>query len=93
LSWRLGRAENLAACREAVRNHPGAAEVVDQLSRHLAANQIAADRARLTLGPWIDLDPASGAISAVAGADRAILARARALAEGTHRAAYGFDAS
>ncbi|MFM7751016.1 MAG: hypothetical protein ACKPB0_11460, partial [Opitutaceae bacterium] len=79
-------------CRDAVRNHPGAAEVVDQLSRHLAANQLAADRARFTVGPWIDLDPASGAITAVAGADNATLTRARALAEGTHRAPYRFDA-
>ena len=93
LSWRLGRTDTLAACREAVRNHPGAAEVVDQLSRHLAANQLAADRARFTLGPWIDLDPASGSITAVAGADQATLARARALAEGSHRAPYGFNAA
>ena len=93
LSWRLGRTENLAACRDAVRNHPGAAEVVDQLSQHLSANQLKADRARFTVGPWIELDATTGAITAVAGADSATLARARTLAEGTHRAPYGFDAA
>ena len=93
LSWRLGRTENLAACRDVVRNHPGAAEVVDQLSQHLSANQLNADRARFTVGPWIELDATTGAITTVAGADSATLARARTLAEGTHRAPYGFDAA
>jgi hypothetical protein len=91
LSWRLGRPGPLAACRDAVRNHPGAAETVDQLSRHLAANQLEASRALFTIGPWVDLD-STGGITAVSGGDSAILAKARALAEGTHRRGYSFDA-
>ncbi len=91
LSWRLGRPDTLAACREAVRNQPGAAETVDQLSRHLAANQLEASQALVTVGPWVDLDP-TGGITAVSGGDSATLKRARALAEGTHRRAYSFEA-
>jgi hypothetical protein len=92
LSWRLGRTESLATCRDAVRSHPGAAETVDQLAGHLTANEIATDRNRFVLGPWLDLDAANNSIAAVSGGDSTTLAHARALAQGSHRPAYSFDA-
>ncbi len=91
LSWRLGRAETLATARDSVRQHPRAAETLEQLVQHLKANEISADRDQFVVGPWLELD-GDGGINAVSGADNATLGRARALAQGSHRAAYGFDA-
>jgi predicted dehydrogenase len=92
LSWRLGRADSLAACHEAVRAHAGAAEVVDQLAGHLKANQLDLGQARFRLGPWLEVAPETGVLTAVEGASAAELAAARRLAEGSWRAPYGFEA-
>ena len=92
LSWRLGREDALAACREAVRPHAGAAELVDQLAGHLRANQLDLGQARFRIGPWLEVAPETGALTAVGGASAAELAAARQLAEGRWRAPYGFEA-
>ena len=92
LSWRLGREDSLAACREAVRPHAGAAELVDQLAGHLRANQLDLGQARFRLGPWLEVAPETGALTAVEGASAAELAAAHQLAEGRWRAPYGFEA-
>ncbi len=92
LSWRLGRADSLAACHEAVRAHAGAAEVVDQLSGHLRANQLDLGQARFRIGPWLEVAPETGALTAVEGATMAELAAAQRLAEGSWRPPYGFEA-
>ncbi|MBI5692480.1 MAG: Gfo/Idh/MocA family oxidoreductase [Verrucomicrobia bacterium] len=92
LSWRLGRPESAAACRDAVRNHPGAAAALEQFERHLVANDLESAKARFVLGPWLELDPSGETIRAVSGADASTLARARALARGSHRAPYNFVA-
>jgi len=92
LSWRLGREDSLAACHEAVRAHAGAAEVVDQLSGHLRANQLDLGQARFRIGPWLEIAPETGGLTAVEGATTAELAAARRLAEGSWRAPYGFEA-
>lgn len=92
LSWRLGREDALAACREAVRPHAGAAELVDQLAGHLRANQLDLGQARFRIGPWLEVAPETGALTAVEGASAAELAAARQLAEGRWRAPYGFEA-
>jgi uncharacterized protein YerC len=68
------------------------AETLEQLVQHLKANEISADRDRFVVGPWINLDPTNGQITGVAGGDAATLSRARALAAGSHRPAYSFDA-
>ncbi len=92
LSWRLGRESSLAECRDAVRNHPGAALVVDQFAGHLQANGLDAGRNRFVLGPWLELNPSTAALTGVSGGDSALLARARALAKGTLRSQYSFTA-
>jgi hypothetical protein len=91
ISWRLGREESPAACREAVRHHPGAAETFDQLTRHLAANDLDPAKTRFVLGPSLELDTASGEIRGISGDDSALLARARDLAHGSHRPKYSFS--
>jgi predicted dehydrogenase len=92
LSWRLGREDALAACREAVRPHARAAELVDQLAGHLRANQLDLGQARFRIGPWLEVAPDTGELTAVEGAGAAELAAARQLAEGRWRAPYGFEA-
>jgi hypothetical protein len=92
LSWRLGREDALAACREAVRPHAGAAELVDQLAGHLRANQLDLGQARFRIGPWLEVAPDTGALTTVEGASAVELAAARQLAEGRWRSPYGFEA-
>ena len=92
LSWRLGREDALAACREAVRPHAGAAELVDQLAGHLRANQLDLGQARFRIGPWLEVAPDTGALTAVEGASAVELSAARQLAEGRWRSPYGFEA-
>ena len=88
ISWRLGREESLAACRDAARAHPGAAEALEQLQHHLTANDLDPAKTRFTLGATLELDPATAEITAAG--DSATLARARQLARGSHRAPYAF---
>jgi predicted dehydrogenase len=92
LSWRLGREDALAACREAVRPHAGAAELVDQLAGHLRANQLDLGQARFRIGPWLEVAPDTGALTGVEGASAVELSAARQLAEGRWRSPYGFEA-
>jgi len=89
-SWRLGREDSLAACHAAVRNHPIAAAAVEQLERHLKANDVDLAKSRFVLGPWFDLDSNTAGIRAVAGGDSALLTRARTLARGSDRKPYSF---
>ncbi|MBI5770421.1 MAG: Gfo/Idh/MocA family oxidoreductase [Verrucomicrobia bacterium] len=88
LSWRLGSEASAGECRDAIRQQPEAATTFDQLQRHLAANNLDAAKARFTLGAPLDLDPATGEITAAGEAST--LARARALARGSHRTPYAF---
>lgn len=92
LSWRLGRPAALAACRDAVRSHAAGAETLDQLERHLAANEIDLARNSFVLGPWLEIGAADDTITQVSGGSRDALARANALARGKHRPQYGFTA-
>jgi predicted dehydrogenase len=91
-SWRLGRDAPIAACRDAVRGHPHAAEILDRLEHHLEANGVDVARSRVVLGPWLDVDAAGDDITAVAGQGAGVLSRAKALARGSHRGKYGFAA-
>jgi hypothetical protein len=90
MSWRLGRPSATSACRDAVRDHATAAETVDLLERHLIANDVNLAKSRFLLGPWIELDPTTAEIRAVAGGDTAALAAARTLARGSDRGPYTF---
>jgi hypothetical protein len=65
---------------------------VDQLAGHLRANQLDLGQARFRIGPWLEVAPETGALTAVEGASAAELAAARQLAEGRWRAPYGFEA-
>jgi hypothetical protein len=93
LSWRLGRGASLASCRDAVRGHPHAAETLDRLQQHLAANDVDLKRSQFVLGPGLEVDGATDSIRGIAGEGATMLARARELARGTHRAKYDFNAA
>jgi predicted dehydrogenase len=93
ISWRLGRPESAAACRDAVSNHPAAAAIFDQLERHLAANAVDAARHRFVLGPWLELDPSGETFRSAGDGDRATLERARQLARGSQRLPYSFSSA
>lgn len=89
VSWRLGRPAGPDECAAVLGDHPGAAETVAELGRHLAANGVDLARTRFVLGPEIVPDAAAEGVVA-AGGDAANLAAARALARGAHRDPYGF---
>jgi predicted dehydrogenase len=56
ISYRLGRREPPETVRQAVRDHPTAAEAVDRLLSHLEANEIDLETNPLTLGPTLTFD-------------------------------------
>jgi predicted dehydrogenase len=59
VSYRLGEKQTAADIKSAVADHALLAEFVDRMLTHLRANEIDVDRPTLTLGPWLELDPAS----------------------------------
>ena len=90
ISWRLGRPAPLAACRDALRTHPAAAETLTLLERNVAANGVDLAKSRFVLGPWLEVDAATESIRAVTGGDATTLTASLALARGSDRPPYRF---
>ncbi len=90
ISQRLGRPAHWAEVQAAFEAGGPAREALEGLGKHLAAKGIDPDRQRLTLGPWVRLEPQQPGIAAVEGGDETLLARARALLEGPMRPPYVF---
>jgi hypothetical protein len=59
VSHRLGEKRSAAEIVEAVSRHELLAESVDRMLAHLRANEIDVDHPAVTLGPWLEIDPAS----------------------------------
>jgi predicted dehydrogenase len=67
LSCRLGESADRAGILQAIDGFPQAGEAVRSLQQHLRANDVDLDRHPMTLGPWMTLDPSTGAITQVDG--------------------------
>jgi hypothetical protein len=59
VSHRLGEKRSAAEIAEAVSQHPLLAESVDRMLAHLRANDVDVDHPAVTLGPWLEIDPAT----------------------------------
>ena len=68
LSYRLGQPAEHRNIMQAIDGFPQAGEAVQSLEQHLRANDVDLDRNRMTLGPWMTLDRATGAVRQVNGA-------------------------
>ncbi len=79
ISLRVGGAAEPAVVARELEPIPAAAETGRSLLQHLAANGIDLAKHPLTLGPWLEIDPATDAITQVSSHDEAALARARYL--------------
>lgn len=88
ISYRMGQPGNLTACREAIGQHAQVQEAFTHLVRSLEGIDVDLDKTHFTLGPWFELDPASGDILKVGAGEAAQLERARRLARGTYRASF-----
>ena len=59
-SYRVGTAVPVAAARDAVQDRgPDAAEAFERFRGHLEANGVDFTKAEVTVGPWLEVDPAS----------------------------------
>jgi predicted dehydrogenase len=79
ISLRVGEATEPAAIARELESIPAAAGMSRSMQEHLQVHGIDLAQQRLTLGPWLELDPAADAITQVSSRDDAALARARYL--------------
>jgi predicted dehydrogenase len=92
ISWRLGQPATVKACREAMNLHPRGEVILASLEQNVAINGVDLKQQPFVLGPWLEMAPGKDEIRAVEG-DARLLAAARQLARGSHRASYDFKAS
>ncbi len=90
VSYRLGRKDTFASCREAVRGYAHGEAVVDRLADHLKANAIDLKGNGFVLGPWLKVASSGESITSVSSGGSETLAQAKKLARGNHRDGYGF---
>lgn len=88
ISYRLGQPGSVKACQEALGNQAPVAEGFPQLIKSLEGIGVDFDKTPFTLGPTLELNPASGDILQVGRGDTAALDQARRLARGTYRAPF-----
>ena len=88
ISHRIGRPARWAEIQAALETVGPAREALDGFGQHLAAHGIDPDRERLTLGPWLQLEPRQDGIAGVEGGDAALLAKARSLLQEPARPPY-----
>jgi len=79
ISLRVGEPARPGAIARAVEPISAAAEINRSVQEHLKLHGIDAETQRMTLGPWLEIDPASDAITQVSSRNEAALARARYL--------------
>ena len=89
ISYRLGRPGNPQACENALGNRPPVAEGFPRLVKSLEGIGVDLDKTPFTLGPSLEIDPASGDILKAGTGEDSQLEQARRLARGTHRAPFG----
>ena len=88
ISYRLGQPGKVSVCQDALGKHAPVAEGFPRLVKSLEGIGVDLDKTPFTLGPWLELDPASGDIVKVGAGDSAQLEQARRWARGTHRAPF-----
>ena len=88
ISYRLGQAGKVSACQDTLGKHAPVAEGFPRLVKSLEGIGVDLDKTPFTLGPSLNIDPASGDILKAGDGDAAQLEKARALARGSHRAPY-----
>jgi predicted dehydrogenase len=88
ISYRLGQPGKVSACQEALGKHAPVAEGFPRLVKSLEGIGVDLDKTPFTLGPWLELNPASGDIVKVGAGDAAQLEQARRLARGAYRAPF-----
>ncbi|MBM3852986.1 MAG: Gfo/Idh/MocA family oxidoreductase [Verrucomicrobia bacterium] len=79
ISLRVGEAADPAAIARALEPIPAAADIGRSVQRHLEIHGIDLARHRLTLGSWLEIDPATDDITRVSSRDETAHARARYL--------------
>jgi len=79
ISYRVGAAADPASVNQALEPIPAAAAIGRSMQEHLKVHGIDLAKQRLTLGPWLEIDPATDNIAQASTRDEASLARARYL--------------
>lgn len=85
ISLRVGEAADPAAITRAVESVPAAVQICRSMQEHLNVHGIDLAKQRGTLGPWLELDPATDEVTQVSSRDEAALKRARYLVHEAQR--------
>jgi len=85
ISLRVGKAAEPAALAREVESIPAAAQINRSMLEHLGVHGIDLAKQQITLGPWLELDPATDNITQVSSRDEAALKRARYLVHEAQR--------
>lgn len=85
ISLRVGEPAGSAAIMREVESIPAAARICRSMQEHLKVHGIDVDAQGVTLGPWLELDPATDTITQVSSGDEAALKRARYLVHEAQR--------
>jgi hypothetical protein len=86
LSFQLGSPADSRELAQAVEDFDLAGEITERLQRHLVANEVNLTRNRMTLGPWLTMDPETETFTNVRGHSSAgKLERVNGLARGFYR--------
>lgn len=85
ISLRVGEAAQPATIAQALEPIPAAAEIGRSMQEHLGVHGVDLAKQRLTLGPWLEIEPATDAITQVSSRDETALGRARYLVHEAQR--------
>lgn len=88
ISLRVGKAGGSAKIARALEPIPAAAEIGHALQAHLGLHGVDLRKQPLTVGPWLEIDSATDAITRAEPANEASLGRARYLLRETQRPPY-----
>lgn len=92
ISYRLGRPGDAQACQATLGDRPPVAEGFPRLVNSLEGIGVDLDQTPFALGPWLELDTATGDILKAGDGDAGQLEQGRRLARGSERAPYVFPA-
>jgi hypothetical protein len=88
IAYRVGRPASPAAIRAELEAFPAALERFASIEKHLGGYGVDLESDPMTLGRWLEIEPADGTIRSVSGGDPADEARAHHLFRGVHRPGY-----
>jgi predicted dehydrogenase len=88
ISYRIGQSAGLDRVRQSLAGNALALDSLDGMQKHLGVHGVDLEKSKLTLGPWVHLDPAADGITSIEDGAESSMVRARYLLKETQRPPY-----